>query len=79
MASFMACSLGMPMPAFAVTATATASAATNSAMTKLLKNVFCAGCAAVMTVTLVHPVDVVKTRVQVASNKGDNASVRYTI
>lgn len=65
------------MPAFAATATATA--ATNSAMTKLLKNVFCAGCAAVMTVTIVHPVDVVKTRVQVASNKGDNASVRYTI
>jgi hypothetical protein len=32
-----------------------------------------------MTVTFIHPVDVVKTRVQVASNAGENASVRYTI
>lgn len=78
MAAFMACSIGLPTPAFAATASAVASTP-NSAMTKLLKNVFCAGCAAVMTVTFVHPVDVVKTRVQVASNKGDNASVGYTI
>jgi hypothetical protein len=48
-------------------------------MTKLLKTVFRAGCAAVLTVTIVHPVDVVKTRVQVASNKGDDASIGYTI
>jgi len=64
----MACSMGLPLPAFAVSATA--DAASSTYMTKLLKNVFCAGLASVMTVTFIHPVDVVKTRVQVASNAG---------
>ena len=32
-----------------------------------------------MTRTFVHPIDVVKTRVQVASNAGQEASVGYTI
>ena len=75
MACFTACSLGLPMPAFA----AGTAAVTDSYMTKLLKNVFCAGLASVMTVTFIHPVDVVKTRVQVASNAGQEASVGYTI
>jgi solute carrier family 25 protein 14/30 len=44
-------------------------------MTKLLKNVFCAGCAAVLTVTFIHPIDVVKTRIQVESNKGNSAGI----
>jgi len=67
---FLTLMLGVPTPAFAATAAAIAPAAANSAMTKLLKNVFCAGAAAVFTVTFIHPIDVVKTRIQVASNKG---------
>lgn len=67
--------LGVPTPAFAATAAAIAPAAANSAMTKLLKNVFCAGAAAVFTVTFIHPIDVVKTRIQVASNKGENVGI----
>lgn len=67
--------LGVPTPAFAATAAAIAPAAANSAMTKLLKNVFCAGAAAVFTVTFIHPIDVVKTRIQVASNNGENVGI----
>ena len=60
----MTMSLGVPTPAFAAVAAAVApSVAVDSYMTKLVKNVFCAGCAAVMTVTFVHPIDVVKTRI----------------
>ena len=69
-----------PLPAFAASkAVAVAPLVVESGMTKLLKNVFCAGLAAVFTVTWIHPIDVVKTRVQVASNAGQNASVKYTI
>ena len=67
-------SLGVPTPAFAAAAAAVAPAAP-SYMTKLLKNVFCAGCAAVLTVTFIHPIDVVKTRIQVESNKGNKTSI----
>ena len=70
MACFTACSMGLPTPAFAVKSSAVAAVVVDSYMTKLLKNVFCAGLASVMTVTFIHPVDVVKTRVQVASNAG---------
>ena len=76
MACFMACSMGLPVPAFAAS---TSGAAASPYMVKLLKNVFCAGLASVMTVTFVHPVDVVKTRVQVASNAGQDSSVMNTI
>ena len=55
--------MGLPMPAFAAKISAVAPVAVDSYMTKLLKNVFCAGLASVMTVTFIHPVDVVKTRV----------------
>ena len=75
MACFTACSMGLPMPAFAATSATVA----DSYMKKLLKNVFCAGLASVMTVTFIHPVDVVKTRMQVASNAGQNASLGYTV
>jgi len=57
--------MGMPMPAFAASKAAMATVAApvaQSAMTKLLKGVFCAGAAAVFTVTFIHPIDVVKTR-----------------
>lgn len=59
--------LGVPSAAFAATGASVAP----SAMTKLLKNIFCAGAAAVFTVTFIHPIDVVKTRIQVQSNKGE--------
>ena len=72
---FMTMSLGCPTPAFAAAAAAVAPAAANGYMTKLLKNVFCAGCAAVLTVTFIHPIDVVKTRIQVESNKGNNVGI----
>ena len=53
----------MPFPAFAASkAAALAPVVVQSGMTKLLKNVFCAGCAAVFTVSFIHPIDVVKTR-----------------
>lgn len=61
----------IPTPAFAATAAkvtvAGASVAAQSNMTKLLKSVLCAGIAAVITVSFIHPIDVVKTRMQVAS------------
>ena len=61
----------MPFPAFAASkAAALAPVVVQSGMTKLLKNVFCAGAAAVFTVTFIHPIDVVKTRMQVAA-KGE--------
>jgi hypothetical protein len=75
---FMTMMLGVPTPAFAAAATAIAPAAP-SAMTKLLKNVFCAGAAAVFTVTFIHPIDVVKTRIQVASSKGETAGIGSVI
>jgi hypothetical protein len=37
---------------------------------KFFKNIFCAGGAAVITVNFVHPVDVVKTRLQIAGEAG---------
>lgn len=56
-----------PMPAFAASkVAAVAPVVAQSGMTKLLKNVFCAGAAAVFTVTFIHPIDVVKTRMQIA-------------
>jgi len=72
MVSFAMLSMGLPMPAFAASKAlpATAAVAANAGMTKLLKNVFCAGAAAVFTVTFIHPIDVVKTRIQVAG-KGE--------
>lgn len=75
---FMTMMLGVPTPAFAAAATAIAPAAP-SAMTKLLKNVFCAGAAAVFTVTFIHPIDVVKTRIQVASSQGEKAGIGSVI
>ena len=35
-----------------------------------LQNVFCAGSAAVCTVTVVHPIDTIKTRLQVSGTAG---------
>jgi len=56
-----------PMPAFAAAkVVAAAPIVVQSGMTKLLKGVFCAGAAAVFTVTFIHPIDVVKTRMQIA-------------
>jgi hypothetical protein len=74
MVSFAMLNMGLPMPAFAASkALATAApAVATSAYTKLLKNVFCAGAAAVFTVTFIHPIDVVKTRMQVAK-KGEGS------
>ena len=72
---FLTMSLGCPTAAFAAATAAVAPAASNTYMTKLLKNVFCAGCAAVLTVTFIHPIDVVKTRIQVESNKGNSAGI----
>ena len=67
---FAALCFVIPTPAFAATAVKmTAAGATvvaQSNMTKLLKSVACAGMAAVITVTFIHPIDVVKTRMQVA-------------
>ena len=67
---FAALCFVVPTPAFAATAAAVtsagASAAAQSNMTKLLKSVLCAGLAAVITVSFIHPIDVVKTRMQVA-------------
>ena len=76
---FMAMSLGCPTAAFAAAATAVAPAASSGYMTKLLKKVFCAGCAAVFTVVFVHPIDVVKTRIQVESSKGNETGTKDVI
>jgi len=75
MVSFAMLNMGLPMPAFAAAKALPAAAAVavvDSGMTKLLKNVFCAGAAAVFTVTFIHPIDVVKTRMQVAG-KGEGS------
>jgi hypothetical protein len=67
MVSFAMINMGLPMPAFAASkALAVAPIVAQSGMTKLLKNVFCAGAAAVFTVSFIHPIDVVKTRMQIA-------------
>ena len=72
MAMFAFCSL-TPFPAFAASkAVAVAPVVAQSGMTKLLKNVFCAGAAAVFTVSFIHPIDVVKTRMQIAA-KGEGS------
>lgn len=67
---FAALCFVVPTPAFAATAAKTvaagASVAATSNMTKLLKSVACAGLAAVITVSFIHPIDVTKTRMQVA-------------
>jgi hypothetical protein len=34
------------------------------------KNIFCAGGAAVITVNFIHPIDVIKTRLQIAGEAG---------
>ena len=64
------------MPAFAASKALAVEVATGvvtqSATTKLLKSVFCAGAAAVFTVSFIHPIDVVKTRMQVAK-KGEGS------
>jgi hypothetical protein len=63
MVSFAMINMGLPMPAFAASkALAVAPIVAQSGMTKLLKNVFCA----VFTVSFIHPIDVVKTRMQIA-------------
>jgi len=63
----------MPFPAFAAAKAAeVAPVIVQSGMTKLLKNVFCAGAAAVFTVSFIHPIDVVKTRMQIAA-KGEGS------
>jgi hypothetical protein len=73
---FAALCFVIPTPAFAATAVkmtaAGATVAAQSNMTKLLKSVMCAGMAAVITVTFIHPIDVVKTRMQVAA-KGEGS------
>ena len=44
----------------------------------MLQSVFCAGSAAVITVTFIHPMDVVKTRLQVSGTGGrDYKSVSF--
>jgi hypothetical protein len=74
MISFAMLNMGFPMPAFAAAKAlpAAATVVAQTGMTKLLKNVFCAGAAAVFTVTFIHPIDVVKTRMQIAK-KGEGS------
>lgn len=73
---FAALCFAVPTPAFAATAAkATVAGATvvaQSNMTRLLKSVACAGMAAVITVSFIHPIDVIKTRMQVAK-KGEGS------
>lgn len=42
----------------------------SSGASKFFKNIFCAGGAAVITVSFIHPIDVVKTRLQIAGEAG---------
>ena len=66
----------IPDPAFAAAAAKAtvegASVVAQSNMTRLLKSVACAGMAAVITVSFIHPIDVIKTRMQVAK-KGEGS------
>jgi hypothetical protein len=47
-------------------------------MGRLFKNVFCAGGAAVITVSFIHPLDLVKTRLQVSGEAGREGGKQYT-
>ena len=75
-AVFAALCFVVPTPAFAASAAsmvvAGAPVVAQSNMARLLKSVLCAGCAAVITVSFIHPIDVVKTRMQVAE-KGEGS------
>jgi len=42
----------------------------NKSSSKFFKNIFCAGGAAVITVNFIHPIDVIKTRLQIAGEAG---------
>jgi len=44
---------------------------------KLIKNVICAGGAAVITVSFIHPLDVVKTRLQISGEAGRAGGKQY--
>lgn len=44
--------------------------ATEKKQSHFFKNIFCAGGAAVITVSFIHPIDVVKTRLQIAGEAG---------
>jgi len=44
---------------------------------KLLTGVGCAGGAAVITVSFIHPIDVVKTRLQIAGEAGGASTKQY--
>ena len=69
--------LGCPTPAFAYVAYGFG--AYPGYMNSLGKNIFCAGCAAVLTVFFIHPIDVVKTRIQLESNKGNKTGIGAVI
>ena len=47
-------------------------------MGHLIKNVMCAGGAAVITVSFIHPLDVVKTRLQISGEAGRKGGKQYT-
>jgi solute carrier family 25 (mitochondrial 2-oxodicarboxylate transporter), member 21 len=44
---------------------------------EVLKSVFGAGTAAIITVSFIHPIDVVKTRLQISSGKGGEGTRNY--
>lgn len=70
--------MGKTNPAMAAVGAATAPVPM-SYMGKLTRNVLCAGVAAILTVFFTHPIDVVKTRMQVESNKGNEAGIGAVI